>query len=561
VQLCGATEDLAEGLHYAALTTTHREWRSTVNSPGNGVVHLWLKCVESELRGYFFIDSRDYLHEDHLVEHPGWVASQPSTHLGGGKARDFAIAVNGSAVPLVEDFGGGSFLSKVVGAGGRGSVTVGVHGWSSWVDFPLALCSLRSVARLDDDPQLAIVAVAFSDNTRFHSKALPPAAVDAVLFHALYHRCSLAVSSYELVVRDAISEALEARLVNYPWITRLRPPSNPSHISVRGSVDVRGNYWQAIYYNLAVLRHSGDNVALALWDIDEFLVGADRAAFMGRVFSSDVLSISRRDVLCTNCTTPHGGRKPDMTGFPHSSYSAYPRNRRVPAEHFWQKSTIAPKALEPKVVLQPERVHNVYVHSAQPHTAVTELPPAEGELLHFYNLIRNRVDPRALDETWEQKFHLVQPVLLTGTCWQVTEGDRSYWGIPAAAGGSAPEPLDPGLRLRDALLGDAAAAAAAVAPARGSVLRHIAVDAFFLTAAAAAAVAYRVHTEAGAAEALKAGIYGAAVAALAGVRQTQAATVVAATALAGRLRARASSSTALAAFQARFEAMRSGGAV
>ena len=52
--------DLAAGLFYAPLHTNSREWRATVNTADNGLIHLWLKCIESEIRGYFFIDSRKY---------------------------------------------------------------------------------------------------------------------------------------------------------------------------------------------------------------------------------------------------------------------------------------------------------------------------------------------------------------------------------------------------------------------------------------------------------------------------------------------------------------------
>lgn len=492
------------------------------------------------------------------MQRPGWVATQPADHLAdGSRPRRFSIAVNGTTIPLVEDVGGGSFLTTLARVGGGGAVTVSVVGWSTWIDFPLAFCAPRSVRRLDEEPQLALVAVAFSDNTRFKSKELPATAVDAVLKHALYHRCALRMSRYELIVRDAIGGALDARLAHYPWVTRLRPPANPNHISVKASADVRGNWWQAIYYNLAVLRHSGDNVALALWDVDEYLVGFERGAFMARVFDSDVLSISRRDVLCTNCTSgAYGGRRPDMLDFPRASYSAYNRNKRVPAEHFWQKSSVQPWTLEPKVVVQPERVHNMYVHSARPHTAVQQLPAGEGQLLHFYNLIKSRADPRALDETWEQRFHLVQPVALDGACWAVSEADQEYWASPG--GEPSPPPVDPGARLRDALM--VGAPAPPVASSSGIVLRVL-MDVAFLGLAGGAAVAYRLRSTEGG-EALKARLLGAAAVAVASARDAQQATMGAASALAGSLRARAAGTSAAslqAAFQARFDAATKGG--
>ena len=86
--------------------------------------------MESELRGYFFIDSPDYLKDTHLVTRPTWVATQPSSHLAdGSRPRHFQILVNGTAVPLVEDVGGGTFLTQLntMGQSGR-AVTVTVAG-------------------------------------------------------------------------------------------------------------------------------------------------------------------------------------------------------------------------------------------------------------------------------------------------------------------------------------------------------------------------------------------------------------------------------------------------
>ena len=386
---------LDAGMFYAALQSTSEEWRSSFGTTEHGSVHIWLKCVETQLRSFFFVDSTSYLQHALIREQPSWVATQPPNI---NKAQLFVV--NGSAPRMNLSWpagvGGGAFFVTLNESNTQLTVPISVLGWSSWVDFPLRYC----VKSMHHRPKgLSIVTTAFS-----HELSLSNEVVDSILLNARYHRCALNIHAYEIIVSEAISATLLTRIENMSYVRLLTPPSSPNNFNFgvessqtySRSCVVCPAYWQAVYYNLAILRHweaKDSAAALAMWDPDEFLVNFDNSYLYDSINAAEVLSVERQHVLCTNCMEEEA----EIRHFSQNSWARYFRGAG------------------PKVIVRPEFVHAMYVHNALPFHEVTSFNETRGFLVHFFNMAVGRVKHAERDRpgTLSQV-----PFTLNDSCWQ-----------------------------------------------------------------------------------------------------------------------------------------------
>lgn len=189
--------------------------------------------------------------------------------------------------------------------------------WNSYIVFPLRLCvdhrsNSSNFGRRDDT---RIMNVLTYDTDGHTSRSYATALSSAIVRHALFHRCALDITRYEVVVNEEIIQSMVSgsalkALVDEGFIVFKTKPTQLSH--------TRGHrlYWQVVYYNLALLSHWGKRAWIFFFDQDEFLSIQDAALIdLGNAMAGnyDVLQFDRLAVKCTTCPAVHVGGEVDSS--------------------------------------------------------------------------------------------------------------------------------------------------------------------------------------------------------------------------------------------------------
>jgi hypothetical protein len=385
--LCGATasylddsNSLDEGMLYAVLSPSTEEWERTfggVDGDMRGPLHLWLRCVDGlgpspVMRSYFFVESVDYLRGAHWREKQGWAAVQRVPDMS-----SFRFEVNGSSVALSswDQSGGGSFLFALRERNGwamGGVVSVGVAGWSAYVDFPLDSCVTVAPPSGRNRP-LVVTGYMFDEGrTEAPYVHTPLASVSrAFALHALYCRSALNASAYEVIVpRSAVAALLAeptlAELFVDGFFRLLLKPPRPAQLS-----GMDGYEWQGVHTNLALLRRWAGNELMLFLDPDEFLVYSAGATIFARKHAVSAFIITRNNVACSDFTDELG----DMDSL------------RKSAVWLQDKDTYLPD----KMAVFPRDVGVMYIHNVDAARHAVRVRTRDAVIYHFVNLFKRRV--------------------------------------------------------------------------------------------------------------------------------------------------------------------------
>ena len=384
----GTPPYLTEGLFHSILVATREEWTSTFGDDPHkfGALHVWIKCLIAEqevlqLRAYVFPEPYD-------VDF-GHDAAYSVVNVSYGP---LILTVDGK--PPKEQrhspMWGGHFVTNKRAASVPTAfevVSVGVAGWGSYFEFPLRLCALPSQKR-QNATQRIMHSLQWDLSTSNQGAISHPINTStfaaAVRRHALFHACYAGITTYELVVQES-SIPLFLESSDFEQIVRtglvhfiLKPPLP----SFRHGKGLR---WQALYQNLAILRHWGNNVRLFMFDPDEFLFADDIEEDLNwRLEKTSVLVFERFNVVCFD----EVDQQPDVF---------------KPFSNKWIQVL---KPLATKLAIDPSGTWEVYVHHAIPmkQNMSTRVTDNKLRVLHFPNFYgkRSRV-PFEKHEHFEQE--------------------------------------------------------------------------------------------------------------------------------------------------------------
>lgn len=361
---------LTDGLFHSILVATREEWTRTFGNDAHnsGALHVWIKCLDEgvvlRLRAYTFAEPYD-------VDF-GINAGYSVVNVSHGPLR---LTVDGT-VPVDQQHSpryGGHFVTNRTASLSKDfeATLIGVAGWGSYFEFPLRLCAPpRSVASAHQNITHRIMHslqwdVSTSNQGIIANPIIASTFVAAVRRHALFHACYAGVTSYELVVQESsLPEFLEnsefEKVVQTGLVRFMLKPPIPSFRLGKG---VR---WQALYQNLAVLHHWGNNVRLFMFDPDEFLF-ADH----DDLSELDLILQSTSVVVLERVSVVHE----------HSGTDSAP-DASKPFSDNW---TELAEPLDSKLVIDPNGIWEVYVHHAIPKWPGMDLRVSKQKLriLHF----------------------------------------------------------------------------------------------------------------------------------------------------------------------------------
>jgi hypothetical protein len=178
------------GLHYGVLIPSKVEWMRTFGDDKYyGPMHLWIRCIGTTLRSYFYIETMgegDYL-------------STPEERV---KMFTNNITLLADGVPItsvITDAGGEFYLELTNDFTHTGEISISVLGWLHYARFPINECSRELI----NDDITAPIQYIINTYTKDQGSGLStnvPAMVHAIANHLLFHKCSLNISHYEVAV-------------------------------------------------------------------------------------------------------------------------------------------------------------------------------------------------------------------------------------------------------------------------------------------------------------------------------------------------------------------------
>ena len=358
-----------DAMFYSVITPSPFEFNASFpgQSEAFGVLHVWLRCVNLELRSFFFFESLSFLRGPAIGARGGgfksdWAASQAVEFTSA-----FAMIVNGSVAPIrVDPGGGGTYTVRLAHDIADQTVIVGVSNWSSYVRFPLSRC--RNVSIPEGQSRGRVISVFLNEEESVSASGLADVA-EALVKHARYHTCVLKSPLYEIVAQEDSAPYLLGHrhfaLLHKKGVLQILF-RGPRPANIRG-FGVFGFAWQSVAYNLAILRHWRQNNLVFMIDSDEYLVvNASRAEEVKHAFEhAGKLVLRRRDVSCTRCIT---------------------RSLETLHLNMWQTFGFLQS---PKVAVFPDLTYAMYVHDAESEHPVW-LDSDAAALYHVADLFRAR---------------------------------------------------------------------------------------------------------------------------------------------------------------------------
>lgn len=251
-------------MHYGLIPIFYEEWNKQLKERHNKIelpspVNFWMKCVDRQIRGYFFIEHlQERLH--HYKE-----ANMPAA----GVFKRVKLFIDGKRIQFKTWYGGGDFVhdideSKIVGNFEDHVVDVSMEGFRHYTRFPLSKCiktltyeefithkqnqilnyhqqhNLQHNGVFDLNLQsksqyiMHIHLRDHSNHTMFNKRV-----VYGIAKHLEYHRCVMSLTGYEVAVHEEniplfMENPYIAQAARNGWLTFLvRNKYNPSPIHIR----------------------------------------------------------------------------------------------------------------------------------------------------------------------------------------------------------------------------------------------------------------------------------------------------------------------------------------
>ena len=188
------------------------------------------------------------------------------------------------------------------------SVWLEVKHWHSFIEFPIRLCGEQDrgqdhghgTSRREDAQRIMNVFSYETDATVGYSETDTMAS--AIVRHALFHRCALNITRYEVVANEKLLHSMAANrelrllIAEGVVVPLTRPPQMTFYPNRRLN-------WQVVYENVALLAHFGSRSWMFFLDPDEFLsVQASGWKAVNEAFETfEVILFDRIAVACSNC--------------------------------------------------------------------------------------------------------------------------------------------------------------------------------------------------------------------------------------------------------------------
>eukprot|EP01036_Dinobryon_divergens_P036077 gene36077-46898_t len=173
-----------DGLYMATLNAFDNEWQNTFVKgvkgndrvmKSNSPVNFWFRCVDMQVRGYFFIES--------LAQHPT-PNFNDMVYGPDDMKRRFKLLADDKPLPYESWHSGGDFYIDASGKPATADIVISVEGWVKYTAFPLSECT-KSL------PQPAEPEYLMHVHTYDHPKSIKLNKLypSGIAHHLVYHRC------------------------------------------------------------------------------------------------------------------------------------------------------------------------------------------------------------------------------------------------------------------------------------------------------------------------------------------------------------------------------------
>jgi len=352
--------EVDHALHYASIVPSLQEWNNIFPSFDKfGPVHVWLRCVADQVRGYAFQEAL-LVHNYHIAAEHSMVPIQ--------------IRINGVEVSSAPTKAGIEFYWNVPSTLLNTTIVLTVNDWLHSSILHMTNCEAPPIKTDQID---LVVSVYTWDEVHYgtgRNVALLQNLVSSIARHANYHICSLNASYYEIEIHEdqQLYYLANTYLAEQHAKTRIRfllKRNHPAPLRIKSAA------YQAIYENLAILRHWTKPTRLLFWDPDEYLyfdsAQLQKVQHLLRDDTVGVLSLYRVGVV----------------------RSAADAEQTDPADVFANSTYyIVDRELAPKIAMNPNTAGCVYVHAAHcSGNKIVHLDPHVAYLLHFENALVKRI--------------------------------------------------------------------------------------------------------------------------------------------------------------------------
>lgn len=339
-----------------------------------GQLHMWMRCVGSDLRGYFFLESLSDESRDL------WTTNERVAFLS---SKLLLYANNQRINSTIFTAGGGEFYLSINNVVTRSIylrestvVQITVAEWQHFASFPVSLCvsgNENSKQFVSKPPKYVMSVYLMEDSSLQLDPANQWHLAHSLENHMNYHKCTLNISSYEIVLeRTQVVHLMNNHILRQAaengFLTFLIKENSP--------IKVLGKHykWQVVYMNLVVLRHWTKNVRVFLLDPDEFIRvrPAMQTELQLLLMKHDAVNFQRKMIVCANCP-------------PHTAEYDYRLD-----EH---KYVMSDHHINTKVALNPNSAGCMKVHFSLCAKSTIRLDSRVAEIAHFENLHGFRIDP------------------------------------------------------------------------------------------------------------------------------------------------------------------------
>lgn len=394
---------------------------------------MWTSCVGSQLKAYFYLE---VLADGEESLHPGdreTLLAEKIKFTANGKSVDGVVATNA----------GGEFLIdlQVMGIADSTIVEIVAFDWKRYAKFPTSLCTPVTTVRTTSP---ALIMNLYTVDRSFSPAGPESPDIVSIARHMLYHKCSLDLISYEIVIQ---LETLKFFLANPAMRHAIEQGLLKFQVKGDYPAQVLGrNYkWQFIYMNLSLLRHWPESVRLLFWDADEYLVLSPmmRQEFFSKIEEYATVNIQRKSVVCKSCEEAQS-RDANAAGYGAN----IPPPPRPEKEYRFSDNTYvqSDRHLATKVIINPNIAGCMLVHfSLCPNPNIqrekkvkVRLDSRVAYIAHFDNLHRHRITSRDP----EYDFYPTELGKVLGVCeppgsvswnntWTIVEAMQIHAGVEA----------------------------------------------------------------------------------------------------------------------------------